>query len=345
MGRHIHHPPIMQSQENNSCDASVATGKSERRTIDLVLAFTVTFAPPVAFVLGGALWYAGMLVPDASDLFIMVALHALTIMGVELGYHRLFAHKSYVAVPWLRTALAALGSMAFQGPVIWWASVHRKHHRFTDKPGDPHSMYLHDEHGGFTWQGALHAHVGWIWSARNVGRGGLGGFADLARDLYTDRSIFWVHMKYNYFLAAGLLLPVLLSGLMHRSLSGLLIGLLWGGLIRLFFANHLSYWCLNSVLHGMGKQAYATGDRSTNFAPLTFLTFGQAFHNNHHAYPAAAVMRHKAGEIDPGAWLLYTFRRLGWVHEMVLPPKDLGQRLSLRTRRDESPVQTSSPEA
>lgn len=288
----------------------------DMRPVDFMLAFVVTFLPPLAFVLGVWLWYRGTLVPGPIELGTMLVIHFGGIAGVELGFHRLFAHRSYKASRGLKIALACLGSLAFQGPAIWWASIHRKHHRYSDRPGDPHSMYLFDTEGKWTLRGAMHAHIGWIWSEHSVGRG---GFARYARDLYRDRDIFWVHMKYPYFMLAGFVLPALISGVAHGSWRGAACGLLWGGFARIFFANHLTYWCINSVTHGVGKRAYRTSDRSTNLSVLALVTLGQSWHNNHHAFPWSAVMGHRPGQIDPGAWILRLFRRFGWVHDMKVP--------------------------
>lgn len=285
------------------------------RTIDLVLAFVVTFLPPIGFALGVVLWCRGVLVPGAAVLVTMVVLHAVTILGVELGYHRLFTHRSYRARRALRIALASLGSMAFQGPVIWWSSIHRKHHKYSDAAGDPHSMWVMGD-GELTWRGAIHAHVGWIWSGQSVGRG---GFAELAADLYRDRDLFWIHMHYADFMIAGFALPLILGGALTGTWQGALAGLLWGGFVRIFLANHLTYWCINSVLHGVGRRPYHTNDRSTNLPLLSLFTFGQGWHNNHHACPPAAVMGHRRWELDPGAWILFAFRRLGWVDRIIFP--------------------------
>ncbi len=286
------------------------------RSVDLILAAIVSFAPPLAFCLAMWLWYAGVHAPTWIDLFVMLAINFFSLAGVELGFHRLFAHRSYKAHRSIKIALAALGSMGFQGPPIWWASIHRKHHRYSDQPGDPHSMYLYDKDGKFTWRGALHAHIGWVWTGRSVGQG---GFARYARDLYLDRDIFWIHMHYFYFLLAGFLIPGIVASLLYGSWEGFAWGILWGGFIRIFFMNHLTFWCINSVTHGVGRRDYDTSDHSTNFAPLALLTLGQSWHNNHHAFPISAVMSHQPWQLDPGAWILHGLRRIGLVTDMNLP--------------------------
>jgi stearoyl-CoA desaturase (delta-9 desaturase) len=296
------------------------TEESETRLVDLVFAFAVTFLPPLAFVLAGVLWALGLHTPGLIELAVMAVMHVLCVVGVELGFHRLFSHRSYKPARGLKIALACLGSMAFQGPAIWWASIHRKHHNHSDQPGDPHSMYVFDPEGRWTFRGAVHAHIGWIWTGRSVGKG---GFARYANDLYRDRDVFWIHMHYFYFLLAGFALPALAAGLAYGSWQGAASGLLWGGFIRVFVMNHLTYWCINSVTHGVGHRDYETNDHSTNVPLLALVTLGQSWHNNHHAFPASAVMNHKPLQLDPGAWILHTFRRLGLVRDMVLPRPDM----------------------
>lgn len=311
---------VTTSHSSTPHEESDLASPAKARSIDLVLAFVVTFLPPLAFVVGLWLWHRGVLVPGSVELISMVVLHAAGILGVELGYHRLLAHRSYKAKRPLKIILASLGSMAFQGPIIWWSSIHRKHHRYSDHQGDPHSMYVFDGKGRWTWRGAVHAHVGWIWSGQSVGRG---GFAEFATDLYRDPDIFWIHMHYLYFMLAGFGLPALVAGLVSGTWQGALTGLLWGGFVRIFFGNHLTYWCINSVLHGVGSQPYETGDHSTNFPLLSLFTFGQGWHNNHHACPPAAIMSHRRWELDPGAWILFLFRKLGWVDRMIFPTAKL----------------------
>ncbi|MDA3921706.1 MAG: acyl-CoA desaturase [Salinisphaera sp.] len=286
-------------------DAADATPE-RTRGVDLVFAAIVTFAPPAAFVLGTWLWISGRAVPSAVEIGTMIAIHVCSLVGVELGFHRLFSHRSYTATRLVKVGLAAMGSLAFQGPVIWWASIHRKHHRYADQPGDPHSMYLFDPDRRFTWRGAIHAHIGWVWSARSVGRG---GFARYAKDLYRDADLLWIHTHYFAFMIAGFALPALISGVAHGSLQGAGLGLLWGGFIRIFLMNHLTYWCINSVTHGWGRQDYATPDHSTNVPLLALVTLGQSWHNNHHASPTSAIMSHRKGQLDPGAWILALLER------------------------------------
>lgn len=290
----------------------------EGRAVDRVLAAIVTFVPPLGAGAAGLLWLGGH-GPGWTELLLWTAMHGLALVGVEVGFHRLFAHRSFEAHRAVKVALAILGSTAFQGPVIWWASIHRKHHQFSDRPGDPHSMYLHGDGPLARLRGALHAHIGWIWCAHSVGRG---GFAKYAKDLYRDADVLAVHMHYLRWLLLGMALPAVIGGLVHGSLLGALLGFLWGGLVRVFVMNHLTYWCINSVTHAWGRRPYGTSDRSTNFAPLCIPTLGQSWHNNHHADQASALMGHRWWQLDLGGLLIVALERIGLVRNARRPCRE-----------------------
>lgn len=297
-----------------SSAATTASG----RGVDRLLAAAVTVLPPVGVVAVVLLWVNGH-PPGASEIAMWVVLHALALVGVEVGFHRLFAHRSFEAARGVKIALAVMGSFAFQGPVIWWASIHRKHHRFSDRPGDPHSLHLHRGGRFGRLRGALHAHVGWIWCTDSVGRG---GFASYAKDLYRDADVLAVHMHYLRYLALGMALPALVCGLVHGSLMGALLGLLWGGPVRVFVMNHLTYWCINSVTHACGRRPYRTTDHSTNFALLCLPTLGQSWHNNHHADQASALMSHRWWQVDLGGVLIVALERLGLARNVRRPNRE-----------------------
>lgn len=317
-----------RTETNTAIDApepaNTGTDKDVQRTVDRVLAFIVTFIPPAAFLLAMWLWYTGWYQPGWTEIGILLTMQFLPLMGVELGFHRLFAHRSYKASTPIKILWAVLGSMAFQGPVIWWASIHRKHHKYSDQQGDPHSMWLSgDREGELTFRGMVHAHVGWIWSAASVGKG---GFAGYARDLYQDPHIFWIHMHYAYFLVASFTLPTIAGGLIDMSWKGAFLGFLYGGFVRIFVTNHLTYWCINSVTHGVGGRTYPTDDHSTNVPWLAPLTWGQSWHNNHHAFPYAAFMDHRWWQFDPGGLVLRALEKLGLVSDLRFPTPEQLQR-------------------
>lgn len=282
------------------------------RPVDLALAIVVVFVPPLATAFALALAYVHALPITWFEIASVLVMHLLAITGVEVGFHRLFAHRSYRAHRAVRVTLAILGSFAFQGPVIWWAATHRRHHRTSDRPGDPHSMYLG---GSSLWartKGFVHAHIGWLFVPSSM-RGPAWG--SNARDLYRDPDVFRIHARYPLYLGLGFLLPAAAGLLHYGSWRGALVGFLWGGLVRVFFSNHLTFWTINSVSHSIGRRPYITADRSSNSIPILFAlpTLGQSWHNNHHAFPAYWRMGHHWWQVDLGSYLLIVLERVGLV--------------------------------
>ena len=310
------------------------------RIVDRILAAIVTFVPPIGATFAVLLWIQGY-APGWTEFALLFAMHAIALVGVEVGFHRLFSHRSFEPHRSVKVALAIMGSTAFQGPVIWWASIHRKHHQFSDQPGDPHSMYLGGDSKLARVLGFVHAHIGWIWRSQSVGRG---GFARYAKDLYRDPDVLAIHMNYLRYLLLGMAIPALIGGLVHMSWMGALLGFLWGGLCRVFVMNHLTYWCINSVTHAFGRRSYETRDRSTNFALLCIPTLGQSWHNNHHADPSSALMNHRWWQLDLGGLVIRTLRRVGLVSSLRRPSHER-LRLLQGQRRSGEPKKTAASEA
>lgn len=281
-----------------------------RRPVDTLLATFNSFFPPLGAAAALALWLSGWYRISWVEVGIFATMHVLTITGVEVGFHRLFTHGSFRAHRGVRIALALMGSLAFQGPVIWWAYVHRKHHRFSDRSGDPHSMYLS---GAGFWnrtRGFVHAHMGWIWNPHSIRSPNWRGYV---RDLHRDPDLLLIQVHYLRLVALGFSLPALAGGLLHMSWKGAFLGFLFGGPVRMFVSNHLSYFGINSVSHLVGARPYCTADNSTNSIPLLFAvpTMGQSYHNNHHAFPSSWRVGHRWYEVDLGAYVLVVLRALG----------------------------------
>ena len=291
--------------------------------LDRRLAWVVSLAPIFGFIVAMILWAIGY-PPSWTDLIVWLILHTLILIGVEVGFHRHFAHRSYKSHPAIRVILAILGSMAFQGPVIWWAATHRRHHNFSDKPGDPHSPHLH---GPGIWpfvRGQFHAHMGWLFvseSTRAI------GWDRYVNDLYRDRAIFKVHTLYFYWLLMGFLIPAIVGGLVSGTLMGAFLGFLWGGFVRVFMMNHVFYWCINSVTHTFGTRPFRSDDQSTNNIWLAIPTLGQSWHNNHHAFPSSAFMGLRWWELDLGGLVIHVLRKLNLVWDAKRPSTGMMQRL------------------
>ena len=223
------------------------------------------------------------------DLIIFAVGYALTTLGISIGFHRLFTHRSYETFKSIRYGLAVLGSMAVQGPVIRWVSDHRKHHSFADREGDPHSP-----HAGFgpglrgKLAGLWHAHVGWLF--RNVGRA---EWTKYAKDLLADRGMVFISRWFGLWVGLSLLLPFIAGWLWGGTIGAGLQALFWGGLIRIFLLHHIT-WSVNSICHFIGSRRFRVKDESRNVWWLSWISFGESWHHNHHAFPSSAFHGLKA---------------------------------------------------
>ncbi|HEV2922668.1 MAG TPA: acyl-CoA desaturase [Solirubrobacteraceae bacterium] len=275
------------------------------------LANVVVTVVPLA-LLGVGVWLAWGGVLHWQDIAVLAVTYMLTGVGITVGFHRLFTHRSFKTRPSIRALFAVLGSAAVEGPLIEWVSTHRKHHRFSDRSGDPHSP--HADHG-VGWRGALrglfHAHVGWMF--RGVDRASAERYA---KDLLGDPAMSAINRTFPLWVLVGLAFPFGLGVALSGSLFGGLTGLLWGGAVRILFLHHATF-SINSLCHFFGRRRFVTGDESRNLAWLALPTFGEAWHNNHHAFPTSAHHGLTRWQLDPGGWLIDGLQRLGLAWDVV----------------------------
>lgn len=264
--------------------------------------------------LGIAIWLAWGHGVALTDLVLAGVFYVVTGFGVTVGFHRLFTHGSFTARPWLRVALAVAGSMGFQGNLIDWVAVHRRHHAFTDRPGDPHSPYRYGTSVRGQLRGLVHAHLGWMFaddqtSARRY-----------APDLLADQSMIRVARAFPALCAASLVLPFFAGWAISGDLYGGLTAFLWAGLVRVALLQHVT-WSVNSLCHVVGSRPFTTRrhDRSTNLWPLAVLSFGESWHNGHHSEPTYARHGLDRHQIDSSAGLIRLFERLGWATDVHWP--------------------------
>ena len=239
-------------------------------------------------------------------------MYLLTAVGITVGFHRLLTHRSFQTAKPVEYLFAVLGSMAVQGPVISWVADHRKHHAHTDEEGDPHSPHV--GHGGGVrgvLAGLWHAHTGWLMSTQ-----GRADWKRYAPDLYEDRGMRTISRRFVPILLAGLALPALAGYLVSGTVAGAATGLLWGGLVRIFYVHHIT-WSVNSVCHFLGSRRFDTDDRSTNVFWLALPSLGESWHHNHHAFPRSAVHGLKRWEMDPSALIIATMEKLGLARNVV----------------------------
>ncbi|QYN36341.1 acyl-CoA desaturase [Pseudonocardia sp. DSM 110487] len=255
------------------------------------------------------------------DVGLAVAFYYLAGLGVTVGFHRHFTHGSFKAKRPLRVALAVIGSTAFQGGVIGWVADHRRHHAFSDKEGDPHSPWLFGTGPAAMIHGFWHSHMGWI-----LGRDRTNA-RRFAPDLLADRDIVAVDRLFLPLTLASLLVPALIGGLVSLSWWGALTALFWAGLVRVAVLHHVT-WSINSICHMFGDRPFAARDRSANVWWLAVLSFGESWHNLHHADPTCARHGVKRGQVDISARIIWIFERLGWAHSVRWPTTRRLERLA-----------------
>jgi stearoyl-CoA desaturase (delta-9 desaturase) len=243
------------------------------------------------------------------DLVIAGALYAITGHGIAVGFHRLFAHHSFTASRPLKIALAIAGSMAFEGGPVGWVADHRRHHAHTDRDGDPHSPYTTGPHGTGGAAGLWHAHTGWLFTHPPTDT------AKFAADMRRDRDLAMVDQLFPLWCVASLAVPFGLGWVLGGTISAGFVTLMWAGLIRVAVLHHVT-WSVNSVCHVFGRRPFDTPDRSTNVAALALLSFGESWHNAHHAYPSAARLGVGRHQLDSAATLIRAFERLGWARDV-----------------------------
>ncbi len=242
------------------------------------------------------------------DVGLLAGLYLLTGLGITVGFHRLLTHRSFQTHRPVEYALAILGSMAVQGPVASWVADHRKHHAHTDAEGDPHSPHVGRGKG---LRGLLHAHVGWF-----IYDHGRAEQERYARDMIEDRGMRFIDRRFELWVLAGLAIPFALGLLLHGTLRGALIALIWGGLVRIFLLHHVT-WSINSICHVFGRRRFDIEDHSTNVLWLALPSLGESWHHNHHAFPRSARHGLKAWEIDVSALVIRVMRRLGLAWNVV----------------------------
>jgi stearoyl-CoA desaturase (Delta-9 desaturase) len=270
----------------------------------------ITVLPILCLGLVGWQLWASLL--GWSDLIVFAIMYVATGLGVTVGFHRLFTHRAFKTGKAVRATLAILGSAAIEGPVISWVADHRKHHAFSDKEGDPHSPHV--DHGvgvKGALKGLAHAHVGWLFIHTQRGLK-----TRYAPDLLADKVVKKINDTFLVWVIAGLIAPFILGWLIGGTVTEALTGLLWGGAVRMLVLHHSTY-SINSLCHFFGRRQFATGDESRNLAWLSVFTFGEAWHNNHHAFPTSARHGLKAWQFDPSSWVIWGLEKCGLAWDVV----------------------------
>ena len=255
------------------------------------------------------LWGHGV---SLTDVVIGTVFYVVTGFGITIGFHRLFTHSGFTPNRLLKIALAVSGSMAVEGSTTSWVATHRRHHMYSDHPGDPHSPHRYGDRGTSLLRGLAFSHVGWLFvsDASRASR--------YAPDMLKDRDLQRIDRLFPLWAVVSLALPMGIGFALSGTLWGALTALLWAGLVRMALLHHVT-WSVNSLCHTFGRRTDATTDRSTNLWALAIVSLGDSWHNVHHAHPSWARHGGHPGMIDPSAWLIRRFEQFGWATRVRWP--------------------------
>jgi stearoyl-CoA desaturase (Delta-9 desaturase) len=284
----------------------------EPRTTAHRLAVAIFTGVPMLALLAAApvAWVWGLL--NWQTIVLAIVFYLFSGLGIAMGFHRYFTHRSFKANRPFKIALAVAGSMAIEGPILDWVSDHRRHHKYSDKEGDPHSPWRFGDDLKALTKGMAWAHMGWLFD-RNVT-----SHKKFSPDWLADRDIVVMNKLFPPLVAVTLLLPALIGGLWTMSWQGALIAFFWASLVRVSFLHHVT-WSINSICHTFGKREFEARDKSRNVAWLAVLSFGESWHNLHHADPTCARHGVFKGQIDIAARCIWLVEKLGWVWDVRWP--------------------------
>jgi stearoyl-CoA desaturase (delta-9 desaturase) len=299
-------PAVARTGPKPAIEGAKARGEQAALYLFVIIPF-IAFLAAIPIAWG---WGLGW-----TDIGLAVGFYEVTGLGITVGFHRYFTHGAFKANRGLKIALAIAGSMAIEGPVIRWVADHRRHHAFSDKEGDPHSPWRYGETVPALLKGLAFAHVGWMFDTEHTSR------ERFTPDLMRDRDIVWIDRFFPMWVAISLLTPALLGGLISMSFTGALTAFFWASLVRVFLLHHVT-WSINSICHAIGNRPFNARDKSANFWPLAILSFGESWHNMHHADPTSARHGVLRGQVDMSARVIRWFEVFGWATDVRWPTKE-----------------------
>jgi stearoyl-CoA desaturase (delta-9 desaturase) len=283
--------------------------KEVPRSQQVVTALLV-FGPFVGLAIALPLLWGSFV--NLTDIVMGMVLYLVPCVGLTVGYHRLFTHRSFTANRPLRIALAIAGSLGVEGSVTDWVATHRRHHRYSDMEGDPHSPHRYGESAESLLRGLVFAHVGWLFltDATSVER--------YAPDMLADSDLRRIGRWFPALAIGSLALPFALGYALSGTLAGAFSAFVWAGLLRMALLHHVT-WSVNSVCHTFGRRRFDTKDKSRDVAVLAVLSLGESWHNGHHAHPSWARHGAEKGQLDISAEVIRLFERLGWATRVRWP--------------------------
>lgn len=308
--------PGADALEDTEGEIQVATLRYKIATLLVILVPFIGLIAAIALTWGwGFSWF---------HMGLMAGTYILTGIGITVGFHRYFTHKSFETNKVIVAALGILGSMTWQGSVIKWVEMHRKHHQFSDRHDDPHSPHQAGD-GLWGWlKGAFHSHMGWFFSVDPP------DLHKYAPDLRANKMIRVISDLFVFWAALSIIIPGLIALAVTGTWKGALLGALWGGLVRVFLLHHVT-WSVNSICHLWGKKEFRSHDESRNNPIVGILALGEGWHNTHHAFPTSARHGLRWWQLDLSYWFIRSLVFCGLAWNMKLPSKEAQQR-ELRVR-------------
>ena len=325
----------MKVESNRATTVSVGREESLARAIvqlnpksaraKRVVALVTIGIPAVGFAIALYLVFTGG--ATALDYTLFVVFYAVQMFGITLGFHRYVAHKQFKTSRFFEGVLMIAGSMALEGPLLFWVATHRRHHRFADEPGDPHSPNLSGAGVTGKLEGLWYAHIPWMFSDQES------RVTVFARDVLRDRQLYTYNRTYPVWALASLFVPGVLGLAIGGTPAAALSGFIFGGLARVFVANQAA-WCVGSISHMIGSRPFVTRDNSANNWPVAIFPFGEGLQNNHHAFPGAYRHGMRWWEPDLSGWVLAVLAKAGIVWDLHMPDQ---RTINSRLRRNRTP--------
>jgi stearoyl-CoA desaturase (Delta-9 desaturase) len=278
-----------------------------RPAVERVLVAVAVGVPLLALVAAVPGWGLGW-----HDVVLAVAFYCVAGLGVSVGLHRYFTHGSFTAVRGFKVALAAAGSLAIEGPVITWVADHRRHHKYSDKQGDPHSPWRFGSGAKALSKGLVFAHTGWLFDGEVTSK------ERFCPDWLADADVARISRWFPGLAAVSFAAPAVIGGLWSMSWQGAVTAFFWAALVRIAFLHHIT-WSINSICHTFGKEEFQVRDKSRNVSWLAIVSFGESWHNLHHADPTCARHGVLTGQIDIAARTIWLAEKLGWAYDVKWP--------------------------
>lgn len=294
-------PVASASKAPSSAKAELAHAHDSTDTAHKLGVLAVVVTPFVGLIVAIYLaWGRGI---DPLSLSLFAAFSVITILGVTVGFHRLFTHKSFKTHDSIKLLLGIAGSASWEGDALEWVTEHRHHHKHSDTEHDNHSPKF----------GFLRSHIGWLF--RKSDRSQLTRYG---KDLLDDRLFMFISRTFLLWAMLGLIAPGVIGWLATGTMYGAFLGFLWGGLVRVLFVHHVT-WSVNSICHTFGSRHFRSDDDSRNNVLVGILALGEGWHNNHHAFQTSARHGLFWWQIDVSYILIKSLSVLGLTWDIKVP--------------------------